>query len=316
MEKASFTFTTPFNINLVEIKGEEHLFVEGDISTNDIDLVNDMMTKECQDSMQKQILESNMKLDVEHEAFRGDTHEETEINKTKIPAGKIIDATVKDLGDGRYSTRVKGEINRHNPNYTMIKGNLLDKYLDAFSVAFLPLSKKQIDRNGKIITQINDVKLLNIALTGNPCNTKAQLTEIFRKSIDALKDYKELKKLDPSIEKQLIVKTNDLVVNDKLNNKNNKMTDKETEEIQEESNESEEMKSVSENLKSLNEKYEEVSKENDGLKKSMEEISKSLLKITSALENPIHKSYGVQKEDAQKFSETEEIKSVDPLSLI
>ena len=103
-QEASFTFTTPLNVNIVTLKGEEHLFVEGDISTNDIDFVNDIMTKNCQESMQKQILERNMKLDLEHEAFKGDTHEEKEINKTKIPAGKIIDATVKELGDERYST--------------------------------------------------------------------------------------------------------------------------------------------------------------------------------------------------------------------
>ena len=69
-QEASFTFTTPLNVNIVEIKGVEHTFVEGDISTNDIDFVNDIMSKKCQDSMQKQILERNMKLDVEHEALR------------------------------------------------------------------------------------------------------------------------------------------------------------------------------------------------------------------------------------------------------
>ena len=63
-----------------------------------------------------------MKLDLEHEAFKGESHEEKEINKTKIPAGKIIDATIKELGKGRYATSVKCEINRHNPNYKSIKG--------------------------------------------------------------------------------------------------------------------------------------------------------------------------------------------------
>ena len=65
--------------------------------------------------MQKQILDRNMKLDIEHEAFKGETHEEKEINKTKIPAGKLIDATVKDLGKNRYSNRIKEEIKTHNP---------------------------------------------------------------------------------------------------------------------------------------------------------------------------------------------------------
>lgn len=206
-QEASFTFTTPLTVNIVEIKGEEHLFVEGDISTNDIDLVDDIMTKECQESMQKQILERNMKLDIEHEAFKGDTHEEKEISKTKIPAGKLIDSTVKDLGKGRYSTRVKGEINRNNPNYKSIKGNLTEKYLDAFSVAFLPTDITYEKKGNTDVRMLNDVRLLNVALTGNPCNTKAQLTNIMTKSMDAIEEYKRLKEVDPSIESKLVVKS-------------------------------------------------------------------------------------------------------------
>lgn len=221
--QASFTFTTPLNVNIVELKDGEHLFVEGDISTNDIDIIRDVMDKHCQESMQRQVLERNMKLDVEHEAFRGKTHEEKEINKTKIPAGKLIDAVIKDLGKDRYSTRVKGEINRHHPErYKALKGDLLDEYLDAFSVAFLPISVKYKDDDGKEISYetykslphdqrirvLHDVLLLNVALTGNPCNTKAQVIDIVTKSMDSLEDYKKLKELDPSIEDQLIVKAN------------------------------------------------------------------------------------------------------------
>ena len=205
-QEASFTFTTPLNVNIVNLKGEEHLFVEGDISTNDIDFVNDIMTKNCQESMQKQILERNMKLDLEHEAFKGDSHEEKEINKTKIPAGKIIDATVKELENGRFATSVKCEINRHNPNYKSIKGNLVEKYLDAFSVAFLPTDISYEQREGKAIRMLNDVILLNVAMTGNPCNTKAQMAEVFIKSMDALEEYKKRKATDPSVESMLEVK--------------------------------------------------------------------------------------------------------------
>jgi len=353
VQEASFTFTTPLNVNLVEIKGVEHLFVEGDISTNDIDLVNDSMTKACQESMQRQILERNMKLDLEHEAFKGESHEEKEINKTKIPAGKLIDATVKDLGKDRFSTRVKGEINVHNPNYQMIKGNLMDSYLDAFSVAFLPTAIAHEEREGKTIRLLNDVKLLNVALTGNPCNTKAQLTEIFTKSMDAVEEYKKLKELDPSIESQLVVKnkkshSTGFAGRKQLNeNQNSKMTDDEPNKDVDpvdaaaadgegakpdadngegadsgDSNESGDaeqkalFKSMSEEMKALAEKYDSVSKENVAMKEDMKAISSNLAKIAEALENPIHKSQGVQKSDAESKAKNDALgKSVDPLSL-
>ena len=452
VQEASFTFTTPLNVNLIEIKGVEHLFVEGDISTNDVDLVDDSMTKNCQESMQKQILERNMKLDIEHEAFKGKTHEEKEINKTKIPAGKLIDATVKDLGKdkrgkGRYATRVKGEINPHNPNYKDTKGNLLDKYLDAFSVAFLPVEIKYEERDGKKIRLLEDVILLNVALTGNPCNTKAQLTEIITKSMDAVEQYKRMKEIDPDLEKSLIVKTKntkenplsyiwnrimsgnvlekneikllkaaidvagnkgtsaqlvkelfdkvangiklswkeyyvfreliemeypmdsemaiaetpyksnstglpgrkaDLVSSNQLNKpKNFKMTeddpkkdpvdeaaadadgkpaegtpaegDGEPEAGGNGSGDAETQKmfkSVSETMKALADKYDVVQKDNVTMKEDMKVISESLAKITEALANPIHKSPGVQINDAEAKAKAGVIgKSVDPLSL-
>ena len=340
-QEASFTFTTPLNVNLIEIKGEEHLFVEGDISTNDIDMVDDIMTKNCQESMQKQILERNMKLDVEHEAFKGNTHEEKEINKTKIPAGKLIDATVKEIGKERYSTRVKGEINRFNPNYKGIKGNLIEKYLDAFSVAFLPIDVSYETKEDKKVRLLNDVLLLNVALTGNPCNTKAQLVEIFTKSMDAVEDYKKLKELDPDIEKQLIVKNKSNSTSPKgrkqLNFENsNKMTEdpnkepnKEPEgegENQEptgegegtESGDAEQkamLKSVTEEMKNLSDKYAKVEKENVDLKEAVGEISKNLAKITEALNQPVHKSPGISPTDAENKANAGEAKSVDPLAL-
>ena len=443
-QEAFFTFTTPLNVNIVEIKGKEHTFVEGDISSNHLDFVRDIMSKNCQESMQRQIMERNMKLDIEHEAFReGKTNEEKEIAKTKIPAGKLIDATIKDLGENKYSTRVKGEINNNNKvKYEELKGNLVDKYLDAFSVAFLPVKVDYQNDEGKSVTieeyktldpmerirVLEDVILLNVALTGNACNTKAQLIEIVTKSMDALEEYKKLRKEDPSIQDYLIVKnqnqkqgplslvwdkiymgellTNNeqkllesalkvvdnkgtesilakeymakLKVGDKLthkeyyifkdlfesyseqqellmskdksystspkgsfsqlNNKksfNKKMTEEDNKPTEEEAAEAEKaeaekaevekkslndekakLKSMSEGLKSLNEKYDVVAKDNVEIKEAMKGISESLDKITKALEQPIHKSPGVQLTDAEaKAKAGSENKSVDPLSL-
>lgn len=335
VQEASFTFTTPLNVNLVNLKGEEHLFVEGDISTNDIDLVNDIMTKECQESMQKQIMEGSLKLDLEHESFRGESHEEKEIAKTKIPAGKLIDSTVEDLGNKRYSTRVKGEINRHNPNYVSIKGNLTEGYLDAFSVAFLPTDVTYDMKDGLRVRMLNDVKLLNVALTGNPCNTKAQLSDIFMKSMDAVEEYKRMKKEDPDIEKNLVVKSNstssngtdnaNFVGNKQLNNKEKKMTEENSNEVPEgkpevntevkpEGNESENVEEKA-MLKSMAQEMITLKSENVTLKDAVSKIAESLDKITLALNKPIHKSEGVQIKDAEIKASASESKSVDPLSL-
>ena len=354
MPEASFTFTTPLNVNIVEIKGEEHLFVEGDISTNDIDMVNDIMTKECQESMQKQILDGNMKLDLEHEAFKGDTHEEKEIIKANIPAGKLIDATVKKLGEKRYSTRVKGEINRHNANYKSTKGNLMEGYLDAFSVAFLPTDITYEKKDGKKIRMLNDVKLLKAAMdVAEIKGTQGVLAkELFDKVVDGIKltykeyyIFRELIEMDYESEAPVMAAemrnshSIGLVDSKKLNkNKNSKMTDNPkdvdpteaaaadasqpdtTEEgeddVSGDADTKAMLKSVNASMKTLSDKYDDVQKDTVDLKEAVGEISKAVSKITEALSAPIHKSQGIQKADAENKAQAGvDTKSVDPLSL-
>ncbi|KKL28861.1 hypothetical protein LCGC14_2370880, partial [marine sediment metagenome] len=207
MERPSFIFTTPFNVNVVEEKGIERVFLEGLISTTDLDLVNDIVTVDCLKSMQKQILERNIKLDLEHEAFRGDTVEEKEINKTKIPAGKLTDATVVDLGNDRFGLRIKGELNRFHKEFENTKGNIMEKYLDAYSIAFIPTKIAHVEKDGIMIRLLDDDRLLNVALTGNAVNTRALNEKVLLKAIDAVEEYKRQKLLDPELENKLEVKS-------------------------------------------------------------------------------------------------------------
>jgi hypothetical protein len=133
--------------------------------------------------------------------------------------------------------------------------------------------------------------------------------------MDAIEEYKKKKETNPNIEKSLIVKSkeesysSDLVGNQELNIKqNSKMT--ENNEIEQKAF----MKSVTDNLKTLTENYESVLKENVSLKESVAKMTESIEKITKALERPIHKSPGIQINDAE-IKANVQIKSVDPLSL-
>jgi len=205
MQDSQFIFTTPFNVNVAEVKGQEKVFMEGLISTTDKDLVNDIVTKKCLESMQQQILERSIKLDIEHEAFRGESVEQKEINKTLIPAGKIIDATVVQTENG-FGLRVKSELNNFRGDFEKVKGNVIERYLDAYSIAYIPTKTALKDLNGEEVRLLDDVRLLNVALTGNPINTFAQNRDVVMKSIDAVEEYKNEKKDNPELENKLEVK--------------------------------------------------------------------------------------------------------------
>ena len=201
-----FIITTPFNVRIEEKGGVQEVHLDGFISTTDQDLVDDIVTKNCLESMKNQIIDRNLKLDIEHEAFRGDTPEEKELNKTKIPAGRMYDAVVETIGAARYGLRVKSMLNNFNKDFKNIKGNVITKMLDAYSIAFIPTKTSEKVIKGKMVRFLEDVILLNVGMTGNPINTNSKNRDIFMKAINSLEDYKKEKKSNPGVGDTLEVK--------------------------------------------------------------------------------------------------------------
>jgi hypothetical protein len=174
------------------VKGKEY-FVEGYISTGDMDLVNDIVTKNCMDSMENQFDGRSIKLDFEHETFRGKGALDTEANKTRLPLGKAIGKSRDDKG-----VNIKWQM---NPTWKKFdeKGNVVMTFkdiwtniesgmYDAFSIAYLPTRITNINREGKSIRLLDNVNLLNVALTGNPINPAATMTAVMAKSLEFMKD--------------------------------------------------------------------------------------------------------------------------------
>jgi hypothetical protein len=203
-----FIFTRPLTY---ELKDNGDLIVSLDISTTEPDLVNDIVTLNFLKSMQKQILEQNKKLDIEHESFRGKSVEEKEINKTRIPAGRMLEPVISEYKNEKNETHhrlnIKGIINKFRADFENIKGNILEKFLDAGSIAFIPTKFRKEEKSGIVYRFLEDGVLLNTALTGNPINTTAQMRSIISKSIDSLEEYQKAKEADPSIEGMLEVKS-------------------------------------------------------------------------------------------------------------
>jgi HK97 family phage prohead protease len=171
----------------IEHKGEDY-FVTGYISTSDIDEENDVVTKECLADMVEQLKTRNIKLDVEHEAYKKDP--------TIIPIGKIVDARLDAKG-----IWVKAVINAHSNRFKEIWDSLKSGFIDAFSITFRAIDavEKTIKETGDTIRMLNKVNLLNVALTGNPCNREAKIMEVFAKSLST----NEVKMTDKEIKKEL-----------------------------------------------------------------------------------------------------------------
>jgi len=188
----SFTFYSD-KLSFAEVKGKEgtEYFIKGHISTGDLDLVDDIVTKDCLSDMYSQFDSKNMKLDFEHEAFRGKSKLESEINKTKLPLGKAVTKNIDAKG-----LEVKWQLNPtwqkfdEKGNVTMtfksLWTNIKSQYLDAFSIAYIPISTQVKNIGGKKARLLKNIRLLNVALTGNPINTSATMTSVMAKSLDYL----------------------------------------------------------------------------------------------------------------------------------
>jgi len=172
-------FTDETAFSEINTKGDKKYYVTGYISTSDLDSVNDIVTKECLMDMVKQLKSRTIKLDIEHEAYRKDP--------TIVPIGKITEAKLDEKG-----IWIKAELNRHSSRFKEVWGSIQEKMLDAFSITFKPLQHIDKEINGITTRMLYAIKLLNVALTGNPANEMATMTGAFTKSLDLIKEDKKM----------------------------------------------------------------------------------------------------------------------------
>jgi len=183
MENPSFIFSS----DNLELKSENgNFFVEGYISTSDIDLVNDIVTKACLLDMAEQMKSRVIKFDVEHESFRGKSKLDMEVNKTIIPVAKVDDFLMDKKG-----LRVRAMLNPHSSRFHEVKGSIEGGFLDAFSIAYVPVKTAIQEKGGMNVRLLDKINLLNVAFTGNPVNTEARMTSVFAKSLEFLKEQEK-----------------------------------------------------------------------------------------------------------------------------
>jgi len=190
VKKSEYTFRT--EQFAFEMKGGKH-YVTGYISNTERDIVDDIVTEKALKSMLKQINESTITLDYEHEAFRDDP--------TILPAGKIVEAKIDDRG-----LWVKAEINKNSPKFKSLWGSIKDGFLKAFSIAFKPIKVVEKTLVDGTVRLIEELQLLNVAITATPVNQSAVISNYSMKSV-MLKAINEVNEMvDENVEKPAEVK--------------------------------------------------------------------------------------------------------------
>lgn len=209
--QSQFKFISPIKYFEIEEKGKKRFFIKGDFSNTEKDLVNDICTMNCIESMVKQLKTRSVKLDFEHETLRGDGNLEKEIAKTRIPLGKAIESNVRgnvaeavwELNEGYKKFNSKGDVVMDIKD---IKSNIEDEMLDAFSISYIPIKFSFKMMDGEQIRLLDEVRIITVALTGSAINTTSQIRKVFVKSLSALEEFERERKANPDIEDLIEVK--------------------------------------------------------------------------------------------------------------
>lgn len=311
---SQYTFYLTETKSYVEEKGDsKNYVVEGYASTQDKDLVNDIVTKACIDDMADQLKSRSVKIDYEHETMMGDDPKEYEVNKTKLPLGKITDYKVDSKG-----LWIKAVL---NPSWKKLdkEGNISisfkevwssvkNKFLDAFSIAYVPL-RAAFTGEGEDATRLLDrVNLLNVALTGNPVNPAASMTgfdmkSVMMKSLDNMENNEddtmaeenlqmEVKNLKASVEGK-DKEISKLQEEKKSLEESKESLEKEKKSLEEEKSQLEkDKKALEEEKEKLEQKSNEEDNEVKSLKQKLEEQEKQIKALDEKLSKPVHKGYG------------------------
>lgn len=160
-----------------ETKGE--YFVEGYITTDDIDVQNEVVSDNAMNQIEESINTKNIKLDLEHSLFLGEEPE--------VPLGKLIKAK-KVMHEGKQKVWAKGKLNPAHPRFKEAWDSIQDKFVDGFSIAYNTIkeSTKQIGTN--MVNSLDSIDLLNVALTGNAVNKSSNMTRSYMKSNKIISD--------------------------------------------------------------------------------------------------------------------------------
>lgn len=191
MKNLEAVYYTELEPEIITLKSDKRYYVQGYISTIDKDLVNDVLTIEAQRDLHNQIQEVIKKGgfitgDVEHMVFYDENGEQLNYPKVRdekgnliIPELKFVESELRDNG-----VWVKAEVNKHLPTFKTIWKSIEDGFLNGFSVAVNAIETVTKRVNNEMVNFISKLKLLNITMTGTPCNPNARMQPVLKSLIN------------------------------------------------------------------------------------------------------------------------------------
>jgi len=171
-----YKYLEQFEWEEVILKGVKKYTIEGYASTINEDLSQEYVTKSAQMDILDQIKGRLITVDVEHEVWYDDkTGKPISKPNSVIPVARVIDAELREKG-----VWIKCEFNESAPKFKNVWDSIVNGFVHSFSVAFYPVEAVRRKVGDGIKSFVNRLNLVNITLTGNPCNPEARFTPVMK----------------------------------------------------------------------------------------------------------------------------------------
>jgi len=262
-------FTDNVMYSEVETKSGKKYYITGFISTSDIDVYNDLVTEQGLSSMITQLKGRTVKLDIEHAVYKDMATGNSEFPNPVLPPAKIIDAAFKTTESGSKGIWVKAEMNTAHPYFNNIWASIKSKFLEYFSIAYIPVRAVVKSINNVKVRLLDDLKLLNVAITGDPVNRNCKFDQVMVKS---LLDMEENTMTEENVEQKgapVEEEKKEVKEEEQEEEKKEEKEDSEEEESKEEEDANAEVKSI---LNEIKAELKSVLKENAELKSKVEKL--------------------------------------------
>jgi predicted RNase H-like nuclease (RuvC/YqgF family) len=217
-----------------ELKSDKKLIIEGFISTSKPDSNNEVVTKQGQINLVKQIKDrmaqgNHITMDLDHETFRNSKGKMEYRLQDKIPVALIQDVELIEEGDVT-KTKVKAIINDAHPLYPSIKKSIENKFLHSFSIAYRVTQDFFKKINGVTTRYLEGLTLRNVGITGVPVNGDATFEVSLKSYLKKMEENTQFDSLNESItELKSSIENKDLIIEElksKLENTEKTFEDK------------------------------------------------------------------------------------------
>lgn len=176
----------------VQLKEEsDDDYIEGFVSTPDVDLGNDKVV--CQKEIAAQLMSNSVANKL---SFRHDWLKKEGFDENIAPFGRCVMSEAKEIpGSKTEGTWARYRLNKSYPGYQEKKEGIKKGFYDGFSIEYKALNTVSQKIGNALVRVIDSIKIIGVGIAARPMNPGSMLTGFTLKEYEYVEDDVESKEV-------------------------------------------------------------------------------------------------------------------------